>query len=64
MSTTIGVAPRLLSTVQAAQYLGLSRYTMHRLRVSGEIPAIDRFKHVRFDLRDLDAFIDASKAHV
>lgn len=55
------ITPRLLSTVQAARYLSVSRWSVDRLRLSGDLPAITRFKHIRYDRRDLDAFIEHSK---
>jgi excisionase family DNA binding protein len=55
---------RLLSTVEAAKYLGVSRWTMHQLAVCGEIPVIRRFKSWRFDLQDLDAFIERAKENL
>lgn len=56
------VAPRLLRTEQAAQYLSVDRSTVHRLRVARELPALTHLKFVLFDVRDLDAYIDRHKA--
>jgi excisionase family DNA binding protein len=65
MSTTSAaartVAPRLLRTRQAAQYLSIDRSTLHRLRVSGAIPAITSLKYVLFDVDDLSAWIARNK---
>ena len=55
------VSPRLIPTIEAARYLSVNRSTVHRLRVAGELPAIRYFKHIRFDVRDLDAWIDRQK---
>jgi excisionase family DNA binding protein len=55
------IAPRLLSTPDAAMYLGVEQSTVRRLVLSGEIPAITSLKHWRIDLRDLEAWIDRSK---
>jgi excisionase family DNA binding protein len=53
--------PRLLSTPDAARYLGVSRHTIHRMIHAGELPAVHYFKHRRVDVRDLDQFIERSK---
>jgi excisionase family DNA binding protein len=55
------ISPRLVSTLQAAKYLSVNRSTVHRLRVAGELPAITHWKHVRFDVHDLDNWIERSK---
>jgi excisionase family DNA binding protein len=61
MPTADAVLPRLISTVQAAKYLSVNRSTVHRLRVAGQLPAITHWKHVRFDVRDLDSWIERNK---
>jgi excisionase family DNA binding protein len=50
------VDARLLSTRQAADYLGISAWTVRRLAHDGELPFIRR-KYFYFDLRDLDRYI-------
>ena len=55
------ITPRLLRTKQAAQFLSVDRSTVHRLRVSGEIPAITHLKYVLFDVQDLSAWIERNK---
>lgn len=56
------IEARLLSPIQAAQYLGLgSRWAVYRLVSEGQIPAIKLAGKVRIDRDDLDAFIEALK---
>jgi len=55
---------RLVSTKAAAKYLACDPSTIRRLHYSGRLPAIRSFKYLRFDIRDLDAFIAASKTGV
>jgi excisionase family DNA binding protein len=51
---------RLLSTACAARYLGRSDWFVRRLVYAGELPA-QRGKHMRFDKRDLDRWIENHK---
>lgn len=58
-------APRLLRVKEAAAYLNVSPRTLWALSNLGKIPTV-RFGtggrgSVRYDLRDLDAWIEASK---
>ena len=67
-----GVLPRLLDVAAAAQYLGVSVWTLRDWHTSGWIAAVDlpplrpregdrpkrRLRRLVFDLRDLDAFVD------
>ena len=58
--------PRLLRAAEAAQYLGLSKRTLWTLSNQGKIPTV-RFctggrGSVRYDLADLDDFIEAGKS--
>ena len=53
-------AARLLSTNCAARYLGISVWTLRRMVLAGEIAAV-RGKHLKFDKRDLDLWIEANK---
>ena len=53
-------AARLLSTNCAARYLGISVWTLRRMVLAGEIAAV-RGKHLKFDRRDLDLWIEANK---
>ena len=53
------VAPRLLSTPQAAQYLGVSETKLRELVATGRVIETRIDSCVRFDVRRLDRFIDA-----
>jgi excisionase family DNA binding protein len=56
------IEPRLLSTADAARYLGLgSRWAMRRLIAAGEIPVIKVLGKLRTDRRDLDVWIEEHK---
>ena len=55
---------RLLSTKDAATYLGISRWKVRDLAVTGELPVFQLHAGSRFwkfDKRDLNAFIDRRK---
>ena len=52
---------RLLKTKDAALYLSVSASTIRRLYYEGTLPAIDHFKSLRFDIRDLDKFVETYK---
>lgn len=61
----ISTKPRLLSESEAATYLGISRISLRKARCYGEIPGrippppvIRLGRTVRYDVRDLDAFIE------
>jgi len=55
------IAPRLLTTAQAAVYLNLSPATIRRLWYKRELRAVSTLKHLRFDVRDLDRWIEQAK---
>src|SRR5262249_25086466 len=61
-----GEAPfrrRLLRTPGAAQYLALAASTLEKARLSGTGPRFARLgRVVVYDLRDLDAWVEARKA--
>lgn len=56
---------RLYTTKQAAVYLGVSERTLWTMANSGEIPSVrfgsGRRQSVRFDVADLDAWIEKHK---
>ena len=55
-------APKLLLTAkQAAQSLAISERTLWELTRRGEIPRLKIGAAVRYDLRDLQAWIDKKK---
>jgi excisionase family DNA binding protein len=51
----------MLTTAQAAKYLGVHRSTVYRLVIEGTLPHLNTFKSWRIDRNDLDAFIDHEK---
>jgi excisionase family DNA binding protein len=53
---------RLLSLPEAAEYLGLSPWTVRELAGKGRLPCVRITRKLLFDLRDLDALIDREKA--
>jgi excisionase family DNA binding protein len=58
---TAVMQPRLLKTKHAARYLGMSPWALRQLVSSGDIPFIssgDRTSSWKFDIRDLDAWIE------
>ncbi len=61
MSSPASVEPRLLSTPDAARYLGVSRFTINRMINAGELQAVRYFKFRKVDVQDLDDFISRSK---
>lgn len=57
------IEARLLSPVQAAQYLGLgSRWAVYRLVSEGQIPAIKLAGKLRIDRGDLDRLVEQLKS--
>jgi excisionase family DNA binding protein len=52
---------RLLDYSQAAEYLGTTERHMRRLRHERRISSVKVGGKVRFDRKDLDAFIEARK---
>ncbi len=52
---------RLLSTREAARYLGLSVRKVQEMTAGGELPWVPAGRRVQLDIRDLDAWIDAQK---
>jgi excisionase family DNA binding protein len=50
-----------LKSREAAQVLQVSARTLHSLAKSGALPVVRIGRSVRFDTRDLVAFIDAHK---
>ena len=55
------IKARLITTRDAAQYLSVSPATIRRLHYAGELPAIRCLKSLRFDVTDLDAWINHNK---
>jgi excisionase family DNA binding protein len=59
--TDAGQMQRLLSTSEAATYLGVTSTTVRRLIYAGDLPVIRCFKHYKIDRDDLAAFVTAQK---
>jgi excisionase family DNA binding protein len=55
---------RLLTPVQAAQYLGISTKTLRRLFYRGHFGAIRSRHFVRYDRLELDRWIDDQKVRI
>ena len=54
---TRSTGPRLLTTEQAADYLGVSARTVKHLMSGGQMPYVKIGRSTRLDLGDLDNFI-------
>jgi excisionase family DNA binding protein len=58
------IVPRLVKTKQAAEYLAISEWKLRNLVQQGVIPFIEDGGGTspwRFDLRDLDAYVERSR---
>ncbi len=55
------VEPMLLTARQAAKVLTISERTLFSLTKAGEITAVRFGRNVRYDPRDLDAWIQSAK---
>lgn len=57
--------PRLLSTEDAAEYLAVSPWQLRQLAHAGDLPFIrSGARSWRFDVHDLDAYIERQKETV
>ncbi len=52
---------RLLTAPEAAQYLGLAVWTIRQWASQGRIPKVKMGKALRFDVEDLDRYIEGNK---
>lgn len=52
---------RLITTVQAAEIIGLSRSKLYELLASRELPSVRIGRARRIDLQDLERFIDGHR---
>lgn len=56
------VRRRMLKTREAAEYLGISAWTIRDLAKTGKLPYLQNGDGwLTFDLRDLDAYVDRNK---
>ena len=55
---------RILRTPDAARYVGLSASTLEKMRLTGDGPAFIQLggRAIGYDIRDLDAWLDAQRA--
>ena len=56
------IHPRLLTVKQAAVYIGRSSNAVYKLVHRLEIPFIRRGRNLRFDVRELDKWIEGDKS--
>jgi hypothetical protein len=55
--------PRMVDTATAAQYLGLAKNTLEKMRLYGGGPRFSKFRRaVRYSIEELDAWIDKNSA--
>jgi len=59
------VARRILRTHKAAEYVGLSASKLEKMRLARNGPRFVRLgsRAVGYDIRDLDAWLDAQREH-
>jgi excisionase family DNA binding protein len=55
---------RLLPIRSAAEYLGVSRATVERLVYRGELPIVKVAGSTRYDLDDLDGYIQSNRRRI
>lgn len=53
---------RLVNTQGLAEYLSLSKKTLYQWAAAGELPSLRMGRRVRFDLDDIDRWIERRKA--
>ncbi|HEX4167841.1 MAG TPA: helix-turn-helix domain-containing protein [Bryobacteraceae bacterium] len=61
LRNSVVLTPRLLTSSQAATYLGLTTDALKAKVHMGRIPTVELDKKLRFDRLDLDRIIDQSK---
>ena len=55
---------RLMSVEAAAEYLGVSRATVERLVYRGELPIVKIARATRYDIDDLDRYIENNRGRI
>ncbi len=55
---------RLLPIRAAAEYLGVSRATVERLVYRGELPIVKVARSTRYDVEDLDGYIETNRRRI
>jgi len=53
--------PHLLSIKEAADYLGVSTSFLYQKRITARIPFIRIGRSIKFDIKDLDRYIEECK---
>jgi excisionase family DNA binding protein len=53
--------PRLLTIEGAAKYLSMTEDAIRHKVINGKLRAVRADRYLRFDVRDLDSWIDANK---
>lgn len=56
------IEPALLTTEQACVYLGISKTSLNRLRKEGKVRTVQFFADVRYDINDLNDFINKNRS--
>jgi hypothetical protein len=55
--------PRMVNTGTAAQYVGLAKNTLEKMRLYGGGPRFSKYRRaVRYSVQDLDAWIEKNSA--
>lgn len=62
MNSKTTIPPRLFKPREAAKYLAISERSLHRLKQEGQIPAVKFGQNVRYDIADLNSFIEGFKS--
>lgn len=60
-SFTSPIVPQLLNDKDAATWLGICPRSLWGLRVSGEIPYVKIKRSIRYDIKDLKAYVERNK---
>jgi excisionase family DNA binding protein len=55
---------RLMAIRSAAEYLGVSRATVERLVNRGELPVVKVAGSTRYDVEDLDCYIETNRRRI
>ncbi|MBN2019295.1 MAG: helix-turn-helix domain-containing protein [Sedimentisphaerales bacterium] len=62
MNAAPSILPRLIKPKEASLYIAISERTLWGLTKAGTIAAVKVGRAVRYDVRDLDHFIEQSKS--
>lgn len=56
------IGPVLLTTKQTCEHLGIGKTSLYRLRKEGKVKTIKFFADVRYDINDLNDFINNNRS--